>query len=164
MSNARPSILKPVRDLTADEKGFKIMTAQLVEECGGNTTVASLLGVSKALVSKWCALRIAEGERSPCFIPHMHLMTLERRYGVAIVSRWMTEMAETGPNAPAELLSLEHLVEMASEGSEAKAALARFVQAAKQGKVCAADRESLRSESVDVIALHTRIVRAVDRP
>jgi hypothetical protein len=163
MSGARPSVHVPVRDLTPVEKGFKVMTAKLVEECGGNGVVAQALGVSPALVSKWCALRIAEGERSPCLIPTMHLMALEGLCNVGVVSRWMTDHAETGPNAPVEVLSLEHLAEMAAEGSEAKTALVQFVHAAKGGKAGAADRETLRSECVDVIALYTRIVRALDQ-
>ncbi|MBB3937705.1 hypothetical protein [Aureimonas phyllosphaerae] len=157
MSAVRPT--EEPRELTADERAMKLMTAALVDQCGGNGAAAAALGVSKALVSKWCHPRIPDGEKSPAFIPMAAVLKLERLCGAAVLTRWMTETAETDPTTALDPLSYEHVAEMALEHSQAAGAL---IRAKADGKIDAADRAELRKEFVDVIALFTRLVRKID--
>ncbi|MCQ0986424.1 hypothetical protein [Jiella marina] len=127
-------------DLAPEDKALKVVTAALVEACGGASACSHVLSKAQSLISGYCLQ--SEPKR---FMPLNDVRTLERLCGRAIVSEWMCR--QIGAPADPGALALADVALFAREGAEAQLAV---VRALEDGRICAADRAEIRRELDDV--------------
>lgn len=132
--------------LAPDLAALKATTRALIDACGGSEACSVLLdGKSASLIRSYANPNVPDR-----FMPLDDVMALERFAGRAIVSAWGVERQKADPDRPRRQLALPDLAKLVKESAEAQGA---FIDAASDGRFCAADRLKLGRELRELVAV-----------
>lgn len=140
--------------LSPDDLALKATTRALIDACGRSEACGVILDKSASLVRSYANPNVAGR-----FMPLDDVLKLERAAGRPIVSAWGVERHKSDPDRPRRQLALPDLQKLVKECAETQG---EWIEAAADGRFCAADRLTLGRGLRELAALCLEQADALD--
>lgn len=140
--------------LSPDDLALKATTRALTDACGGSEACAVVLDKSASLIRSYGNPNVLDR-----FMPANDILALERLAGRPIVSAWGVERHKSDPDRPRRPLTLPDLQKLVKECAETQG---EWIEAAADGRFCAADRLKLGCGLRELAALCLEQADALD--